>query len=332
MSDMYTETRTQDLSSCAMLGGFRKPYAHCERAIAAVPEFIDYIANDTGWRLNSDKLNFEIVDSKSFIKMVIDDFRIRQNATTLHTTLPQGTTSKPLELWNTISNQVQKNMLTKLVPGVFLPSINSVVMNADTLNQCNEDFLRKLIFHELVHAAQYQEHPSFFTSIANLNTELRSLTTPTNGHHNLSALKDLSDTITARMSWIEGQPTLLQRLDQYERFPEPEYRYDLETVFASVSALASPTFSKKLKQYKRGGRVFESLYTKDDGSQLIDECFQNPQLVDVLLKTQGTVHFTLPTGADQTSIAHLKHSIATCKSLNPKGSRRLSIFINDTQI
>jgi hypothetical protein len=332
MSDIHTETRTHDLSSFTMLGGHRKPYAHCERAFASVPELVDYIVNDTGWRLNTDKLHFEIVDSKSYIKMVIDDFRIRQNTTTPERTLSHGATSKPFEVWNTVSKQVQQNIFSKLAPGVFLPSINSVIINADNLNQCNEDFLRKLIFHELVHAAQYQEHPAIFTSIANLNTQLQAIVSPINGHHNLTALKDLTDTITARMSWIEGQPTFLQQVDQYERFPEPVYKYDLETAIASVCALASATFRKKLKQYKRGGRIFEPLYAKDDGIQLIDECFQTPQLVDVLLKTQGTVHFTIPSGADQTYIARLEHSIALCKSLNPRGSKRLAIFMNDTQI
>jgi hypothetical protein len=210
--------------------------------------------------------------------------------------------------------------------GLFLPSTGGVVFVEDNLAWFNEQGLRKILYHELVHAGQMQRYPEFFGGVSSSmrrGLELKLLG-GAKGDDYLNAI----DTVNARMAWIEGQPTYLQELRAAERYPGAKITASLGTRALGILSLAMGGATQKIGQYIRGRKVFAQLYESEIERGFIDTVFKKPELADLMLKTRGEITFKFKgDGTKEEKLKDLMTLISHFSAKNTQGGVNLHVHV-----
>lgn len=278
-------------------------------ALKTLPEIVGYIEADTGWSLDVSKLTFEIADRSEVVKIATQDAASRLGYT-VEELAAKG--ESPNGLWNRFQSWVQRQALEKGIGALYLPSEDKVVFVRENLQGANEQGLRKVVFHELIHAAQEQRHEGMFRSIGALTRQSIEIA-ETRGKDSPEYL-DVIDTVNARMALIEGQPTYLQEAKTKERFPGATVGTGLSSFAVGMLAMLNRESWAKIAQYIKGKQAFEQIYKHEP--ELVDLLFEKPLLADVVLKSRGEITIPLKADVSDEAVEEIAKQVITLASFN----------------
>jgi hypothetical protein len=136
------------------------------------------------------------------------------------------------------------------------------------------------LFHELIHAAQFQQ-PGVLEEYAARLTALEAATTP-------AEQEEAHERVNAFMTILEGHAKHHDQVLERELGGRAPERLNAVTAAVGVAMLVMPTARKKMAQYPRGERVFERLETPSN-HDVLARVFQEPVLCDLLARESGAV-------------------------------------------
>lgn len=240
---------------------------------AIVDDMAGLVRETTGLSLDTSNLEVKLLDSRALMR--------RAEADALQSMGPGF--PEPKGVWAKFGERYSALVERLGVSGMYLPTENAVLLNRDQFERKGLDALRKTIFHELLHAAQFQSYPILKASMRQAFQAAITMWR-VHGKHS-QEFKDAKDTFSARLSFLEGHAAYMEKKVQ-AHFPHSD---DITTreIGAALLYLLSFGVGMPLGQYERGARTFEKLMKAPDGPELIDRAYQNPSLVDLLLKERG---------------------------------------------
>jgi len=166
------------------------------------------------------------------------------------------------------------------MPGVYFPGIKKLAVLREGPAAADPVQQKSTLFHELVHAAQHQAHPSVFEEIAARRRAVRDAPA---GDPQRAA--DVA--LRATMSLIEG----------HARFHDEKLKAELGGLQPSNSLLmsvvgtvfqATEAGRAKLAQYHNGKQLFAKL-DRPENRDVLGRVFDEPATADLLLRQGGTV-------------------------------------------
>lgn len=284
-------------------------YPTLREVLERIGELTEHIRKDTGLSLDLSKVSFDVCPAHEFAIRALKDGAARCGLA------PEGI-DEALNKTHPEHRAVMKqlNLSKALALGVFLPTEESVVLNGDLLSRGNANNLAKVLYHELIHVAQYQNFPGFFEEIGLYAKRLVELSNK--GLKTSPEYLDIKDSVGAFMQLLEGMPTLLQTKQGKEYFPGAS---DGLGFFYKAWALSQTLFTregwKTAIKYIGGALKYGALQKV---SPHIDHvAYQVPELALLAGKARGEVVINLPHGITAEKIQQVAAVAGIFTSVNP---------------
>lgn len=282
---------------------------------ARIEDIQRLVANDTGWDIDFSQVTYKVVDRDTFSRRAIEDGLKTMGYTEqqIHTEL------NPSNKVGCVKLTMALNRLERMCSAVCLLASDprEILINQHHLNTLNEDSLAKVLYHELIHHGQMQRYHEFFKSI---KVEcLAAIDAKNVGGKASPEYKSHMDTVAARMSWIEGQPTYLESTKGKEHFPNAKQRLSAVDFVLILGGLFNRASRDKAMQLISGMSAFKAVI--QDSPALIDTLFENPKLVDILLKSSGRVDIQVKEGSSELEITDALKLVQTLSKYNPRSGR-----------
>jgi hypothetical protein len=227
----------------------------------------------TGWDVDLSKVRFEGVSAGELVRRYAVDALRR---TGVGFVPPASESSR-----KAFGDMVAARFLE--APAVFLPAEGAILFNEEISSTVTRDSLRSALFHELVHVAQFQSYPDFWSAADTLHRE--AILMMRHGgdvprDYREERLKLVQDRMQARKALLEGQAAVLQA--EYVRGNDLRTRYGSEVfdVVIGESAFIAVGSSKIVSQFVAGALTVKEL--QDRNASLIDTLFENPALCEVV--------------------------------------------------
>ncbi len=264
------------------------PVRDVARVQQLMDELMPIVSAASGLPVDPLKVTLNVVPREAFFELCLDDLAVRN-----HTARIDVSTQTPDDKAALLSLKAQ-------LGGVYLPSSRTLGIPEDFALTCTDDDLKELIFHELVHVGQHQNHPRLFDDIAAASAE--STTALALFGADSEQARVATDRLNARMAFLEGHPTYLQ-VREAARWPSAAgYLPQLSTL---LKLMMNPSTADKMMQYALGNRLFKTLDASPETRTLIHRAYENTAFIDVLLRTQGTIEVPAPTDPDKRLEARL---------------------------
>jgi hypothetical protein len=198
------------------------------------------------------------------------------------------------------------------------PTDRSITLVLENMRASNEDQLRAVLLHELVHAWQYQHYPQLQTYEEHCREALRLHGARCSASQWERA--DLEDRLNSLHRLVEGHATLIEGTFVASRYPHAEHRTTaLEKLVLWLDDLLR-TDARDADWYVLGACRLSAV---SERPQLLAHMFENPSLAEVLLRTRGRV-VVQPTASVKD--ATLRAAVQTLFALNPdRGSLRVTV-------
>ncbi len=257
---------------------------------ARLPELAEMVRVKTGWPLDISGVKVEVVDSATFAKRVGAEVMRRAGVEA-----EDAANTKKRSLLQRLQRVLEDRYGAAAALGAYLPSDGTLLFNADAFKHANMDAVCEIGFHELVHCAQDQAFPDFNRGLDEL---VRAGVTAEARYGSDSAeVLDIADTLCARMAFLEGQATMLQYEAQQEHFKESQLQAPLMVRLLGQLSQRTASGRAKLQQYVAGCTAFQRIRGEPE---LIDLAFESPVLLDLMLKTRGSIVVHLPAVGEAT--------------------------------
>lgn len=275
--------------------GIDERSARMTRELAKIlPEIERRVARDTGWPVDFTRLTFKALDEREFTRVTFaDGMRISGYS--------EEKIQQQLDPQNPVARfmlNIIMNVAGKLACAAYSPLSDPpvVYINTGLIDNVNLPHLGKSLYHELVHHAQREMHPDFVEALK--KTARQAVIEAATKGTKSPEYRDASATMTARMTWIEGQASFLADERAKEYFPGAKMHVGTFEIVALVVALASGVGRAKIMQYAKGVSAYKKVARCLPDA--IDDMFENPELVDVYLKqTDGKPISVHPEGSPE---------------------------------
>jgi hypothetical protein len=243
------------------------------------------VSADTGWPIDLSKIEVELAGADELMKSVIADTGERMGVTPDEYAKLGGKKSVAEKAFGRLTSWGMK----KAIGGVFLPAKGKLVLAEGPAQRATSQYFRSVLYHELVHVAQHQNSP-----VMDQVAALAKQAAETGAQHGRTSPEylDQMDTVNARMTLLESQAMYLQ--EQNAKAPPADALLSVGAsgLMGSVVAMLARENRMKALQYLKGQNFMQQA-----PSETVQALFHNPDLVDVLFKTRGTITLKVP--ADQ---------------------------------
>ena len=287
-------------------------YPRLREVLERVGEIAAHIRKDTGLTLDLSKITFDVCPADDFV------IRMYKEAISRCGMGPQAL-DEALRETHPENRQLSKQLkLAKfMASGVFMPTEETILLNGDILQRGNANNLAVVLYHELIHAAQFQNFPGFFETISaygKIGVELSN-----QGLKDSPEYRGNRDSLDACMQVLEGMPTSLQTKNSKEYFPGAS---DGLGFFHKAWAAGQQLFTREgwntLMKYIGGSVKYSALQKV---SPHIDHlAYQVPEFALLLGKKEGEVVINLPHGATAEQLSQVGKVAEVFVGLN-RGSR-----------
>ena len=278
-------------------------------ALITLPQIAAHIENDLGWELDLGRLRVDVVDRDQFFNMAMEDVRVRAGMTKAQWDQANQVEGYAARARAKVSEFAQK----RAVLAVYLPSQSRILVVGPNTEDANTNGLREILYHELIHAAQHQNHPAYINEV---NALVGRVMRAGEEHGTDSdAYLDLSDSLNARMALLEGHPTYMQTLNRERHFPGADLGTSWSAMLGSALSMLSRDGRNKVAQYMKGQEALQRLYADDPA--FIDVLYHKPELVEVLLKTRGTVRVEVSPETTDAELAAIRLDVDRLAAMNP---------------
>jgi len=250
-----------------------RSYKNIKEALVDLPEITASIKAKTGWDVDLSKVSLQVVTQQELNRRCLEDVAKR---TGIPTTAPTSFIAR------TISDVVLSTFHRGIL-ALYLPSESVIVINEDRLRSLSKDAVKSNLHHELTHAGQHQAHPKFMQSIDKLARELKLLVkhgADVPPDERARRTTDLEGRVQARMSLIEGQAVVLQKMYDAEYGLNSEIKVGPIEVALGLTSLLIPGGSKKMLQYMQGREIFSRIQAL--GTESVNELFRDPKYTDLV--------------------------------------------------
>lgn len=263
-------------------------YPNVREVLERLGEISAHIRRDTGLKFDLSRVSMDLCSGDEFAIRAYKEGSIRIGIS------PEAIDEALTKTHPEHRELVKQLELSKsLALGVFMPTEEKVLLNGDLLKKGNANNLATVMYHELIHAAQYQNFPKFFEAISSYGKVLHDLSQKGLSHS--PEYLDAKDSLGACMQLLEGMPTSLQFVKGKEYFPGAS---DGLGFFHKAWALARTLFTREgwntAVKYL-GGALNYKLFQRF--SPHIDHvAYEVPELALLAGKRNGKVEINLPHG------------------------------------
>ena len=172
----------------------------------------------------------------------------------------------------------------------YLPSTQQVILNSDNLSLMNGDELRLALLEGLTGAARHQAFPNYFAALAEADKAVL-LCCANHGAKSIQA-RDAIEIAQARRSWLLGEVSTRREDAKKAFFPQAKQASTLATKLMAMRGLFTTSVRSLVLGMEYGAAMYKHVVAKDE--RLVAECYNNPRLVDVILKGCGSLSYNQP--------------------------------------
>lgn len=207
--------------------------------------------------------------------------------------------------------------------GLFLPTEEGILLNGDLLNKGNANHLAEVLYHELIHAAQYQSFPGFYATISKYASVAFELSEK--GLKDSPEYREAMDNASACMQFLEGMPTSLQTKNSKVYFPGASdglgFLYKAWVIAQSV--LTREGRSSMIK-YVMGTIKYDEL--QKVSPHLDHVAYRVPELALLAGKSEGEVVINVPGSLAKEEVQQIVTVVERFSTVN--SSSKVSCRIN----
>lgn len=231
------------------------------QALDDLPRLAQLASNDTGWQI-AGTIPVRVVSPDQVSSLIRDEVK---------NLVSPGFSSAD---WQKVEPILESKLgdskaLVKDVLGIHLRSTNELIVVDDPANRrLTSDSYKSTIYHELVHVAQFQNHPEYFSSVQQLSQD--SYKAALTYGKDSKETQSVVDKVNSLMALVEGQPTHLQRINDSKYFPDKKVIGGARKLIGSLGVLCSSAGRKKTMQYVKGALFFDTHEVK---APLVDRYF-----------------------------------------------------------
>ncbi len=175
--------------------------------------------------------------------------------------------------------------------GVFLPTEEGMLLNGDLLKRGNANHLAEVLYHELIHAAQYQNFPGFYATLSKYGSVAFGLSEK--GQKNSPEYREAEDNSIACLQFLEGMPTSLQTKNGKVYFPGASDGLGfLYKAWAFARLIMTREGRSSLTKYVMGTIKYDALQKMSP--HLDHVAYRVPELALLAGKSEGEVVIHVP--------------------------------------
>jgi hypothetical protein len=267
---------TADLSS----------YPTLRQVLERLSEIAAHIQKDTGLHLDLSRVSFDVCSGHDFARRAYKESSVRCG-------MAPEAIDEALKGGHPEHRKLSKQLgrMESQMLGVFMPTEEAILLNGDLLARGNANHVANVLYHELIHAAQFQNFPGFFSTLdayGKLSVELSK-----KGLSDSREYRDTKDSLDACMQLLEGMPTSLQMENSKKYFPGASDGIGFfQKAWAVAQTLLTHEGRSTLVKYLGGALKYGAM---QKASPHIDHlAYEFPELALIAGKKQGEVVLNLP--------------------------------------
>jgi hypothetical protein len=253
---------------------------------ALIAEVADVVTARTGLPLDLGKVQFATVDRSTAAEKVERDTITRFGARTSH------------GLGDRITAEARRIGLKGSLTASFLPSEGTIAIVPENAKNASVDGLRVALFGALFDAARHQRYPEHDASIQKAAKDMHAAAKE-HGEGSAAHL-DARDTFNARAGWYDAHGLHEQRRF-LKSLPDAQLGVGLGAKLSGLVSLLGRDGRERVKQMIFANAALEGFTNR---AELADSLYKKPELIDVMLKSRGTLDLVVP--EDMTEAAMIK--------------------------
>lgn len=196
-----------------------------------------------------------------------------------------------------LEREVKKNC--EFFAGVFLPYNDALAISPNLINRSQGE-IKDVLFHELVHAVQFQTFPEYWAEMNVLEASAKA---------DAKKAKAYDRRIQARMTWVEGHAEFVtrrckaweaHRVRNTDPSPRIPWTARVRRAYGSVSCLTrlctDKSFREKAFQYVHGVNLADTVMSMEEKldrpGDIARELFETPSRVDWVMDTMAMTSYS----------------------------------------
>ncbi len=204
-----------------------------------------------------------------------------------------------------------------------MPTEEGILLNGDLLKKGNANHLAEILYHELIHAAQYQNFPGFYATLSKYGMVAFKLSEK--GLKDSPEYREAKDNAQACLQFLEGMPTSLQTKNSKVYFPGASdglgFLYKAWSIAQSVLTREGRS---TLIKYVMGSFKYDALQKMS--SHFDHVAYRVPELALLAGKSEGEVVINVPGSLTEEEVQQIATVVEMYSTLNR--SSKVSCRIN----